>query len=65
LDEGGNGNRGRPHSGCSEATGKTYVKLVEGLQHWPLYNQEDLFAVPHEELRLIEYKHYPDYLYRN
>jgi len=50
---------------CSGATGKTYVKLAEGLQRWHLYNQEGLFAVPHEELGLIEYTHCPDYLYRN
>jgi len=54
-----------PQSDCSEATGKTFVKLAEGLQHWHLYNQHGLFAVPHEELRLIEYKHCPEYLYRN
>ena len=56
---------GNPPSDCSEATGKTYVKLAEGLQHWHLYNQEGLFAVPHEELQLITYKHCPEYLYRN
>ena len=56
---------GNPPSDCSEATGKTFVKLAEGLQHWHLYNQDGLFAVPHDELHLIEYKHCPEYLYRN
>jgi len=56
---------GTPPSDCSEATGETFVKLAEGLQHWHLYNQEGLFAVPHEELDLITYKHCPEYLYRN
>ena len=56
---------GTPPSDCSEATGKTYVKLDEGLQYWHLYNQEGLFAVPHEELHLITYKHCPEYLDRN
>jgi len=54
-----------PQSACSEATGKTFVKLAEGLQHWHLYNQDGLFAVPHDELHLIEYKHCREYLYRN
>jgi hypothetical protein len=56
---------GTPPSDCSEATGKTYVKLEEGLQYWHLYNEEGLFAVPHEELHLITYKHCPEFLYRN
>jgi hypothetical protein len=54
-----------PQSDCSEATGKTFVKLSEGLQHWHLYNQDGLFAVPHDDLHLIEYKHCPEYLYRD
>ena len=52
-------------SDCSEATGKTFVKLAEGLHHWHLYNQDGLFAVPNDELGFIEYKHCPEYLYRN
>lgn len=52
-------------SDCSEATGRTFVKLEEGLMYWHLYNEEGLFAVPHEELHLVEYKHCPEYLHRN
>ena len=56
---------GTPESDCSEATGKTFVKLAEGLQYWHLYNQDGLFAIPHEDLHLIKYKHCPEYLYRS
>jgi hypothetical protein len=56
-------------SDSSECTGKlsgkTYVKLSEGVFHWHLYNQDSLFAIPHEELHRIEYKHCPELLYRN
>jgi hypothetical protein len=56
-------------SDTSECTGKlsgkTYVKLSEGVFHWHLYNQDGLFAIPHEELHRIEYKHCPELLYRN
>jgi hypothetical protein len=56
---------GIPESDCLQATGKTFVKLAEGLQYWHLYNQDGLFAVPHEDLHLIRYKHCPEYLYRS
>jgi hypothetical protein len=55
-----------PPTECSESlSGKTYVKLSEGVFHWHLYNQEGLFAVPHGELERIVYKHCPEHLHRN
>ena len=45
--------------------GDTYVKLDEGLSHWYLYNKAGLFAVPHEDLRYVEYEHCPEFLDRN
>jgi len=48
-----------------EIRGDTYVKLEEGLSHWHLYNEEGLFAIPHEDLRYVEYEHCSDLLDRN
>lgn len=45
--------------------GDTYVKLDEGLSHWHLYNEEGLFAVPHEDLRYVEYQHCAELVNRN
>ena len=52
-------------SDCSEATGKTFVKLEEGLMYWHVYNRNGLFAIPHEDLHLVKYKHCPEYMNRN
>lgn len=48
-----------------EIRGDTFVKLEEGLSHWHLYNEEGLFAIPHEELRYVEYEHCAELLDRN
>ncbi len=45
--------------------GDTYVKLEKGLSHWHVYNEEGLFAVPHEDLRYVEYEHCAELLDRN
>lgn len=45
--------------------GDTYVKLEESLGHWHLYNEEGLFAVPHDDLRYVEYEHCTELLDRN
>lgn len=51
---------------CGEGIrGNTYVKLEEGLSHWHLYNEEGLFAVPHEDLHYVEYEHCSEFLDRN
>ena len=51
---------------CGRAIrGDTYVKLDESLGHWHLYNEEGLFAVPHEDLRYVEYEHCEQLLDRN
>lgn len=51
---------------CGRAIrGDTYVKLDEGLSHWYLYNEVGLFAIPHEDLRYVEYEHCPELLERN
>ena len=51
---------------CAEAIrGDTYVKLEEGLSHWHLYNEEGLFAIPHEDLRYVQYEHCAELLNRN
>jgi hypothetical protein len=33
--------------------------------YWHVYNQDGLFAIPHEDLRRVAYKHCPEYLQRN
>jgi hypothetical protein len=61
VPEGGTGT-----SDCGRGIrGDTYVKLEEGLGHWHLYNEEGLFAVPHEDLRYVEYEHCDQLLDRN
>ena len=61
VPEGGTGTED-----CGRAIrGDTYVKLEESLGHWHLYNQEGLFAVPHDDLRYVEYEHCEQLLDRN
>ena len=52
-------------SDCSEASGRTFVKLDEGLMYWHVYNQDGLFAIPHEDLHRVAYKHCPGRLSRS
>jgi hypothetical protein len=61
VPEGGTGTED-----CGRAIrGDTYVKLEESLGHWHLYNEEGLFAVPHDDLRYVEYEHCEQLLDRN
>jgi hypothetical protein len=65
LSIGGGDSKSDTSECTGKLSGKTYVKLSEGVFHWHLYNQDGLFAIPHEELHRIEYKHCPELLYRN
>ena len=59
---------GRSLSACpggAAPSSDTYVKLEEDVNHWHLYDQGGLYAVPHEELHRVEYKYCPEFLDRN
>ncbi len=60
--------KGRSLSSCpggAAPSTDTYVKLEEDVNHWHLYDQGGLYAVPHEELHRVEYKYCPEFQNRN
>jgi len=49
---------------CTKMTNKTFVLLAAGSSYWHVFNKEGLFAVPSEQLKLVEYQHCPWYQIR-
>ncbi len=59
---------GRDLAACPEGVSPesdNYVKLAEDVNHWHLYDEGGLYAVPHDELHRIEYKYCPEFMNRN
>jgi hypothetical protein len=49
---------------CTKMTNKMFVVLAAGSSYWHVFNKEGLYAIPSEQLKLVEYEHCPWYQIR-
>jgi hypothetical protein len=49
---------------CTKMSNKMFVVLATGSSYWHVFNKEGLYAVPSEQLKLVEYQHCPWYQIR-
>ena len=49
---------------CAKMTDKTFVLLAPSSSYWHVFNKEGLYAIPSEQLKLVEYQHCPWYQIR-
>jgi hypothetical protein len=46
---------------CTKMSDKTFVLLAGGSGYWHVFNEDGLFAVPSDQLKLVKYQHCPWY----
>jgi hypothetical protein len=46
---------------CTKMSDKTFVLLAADSSYWHVFNKEGLFAVPSDQLKLVQYQHCPWY----